>query len=314
MTMLSTGIQKSLLQGQGIYQSKARAMNTSFIIRGGRPAAGQGGAILVLALLTLAMITVLGVYSATRSSLELQIANNMENQVVAFFAAEAGISHGRRMLQNEFVKNNEAALVNNTLPNWNFLLTGGYNGTVAGTYWCGPYPDVASLNGCEYGASPFDGEWTQHGVQILQRSFVQGTKTIEYTVTVWDNVDHMFDASLFADANYSGDAVLGGDSTKAAGCTATGNNKDPSTSCYQNYDPVDDTDGMIFVRSRGIIFVGGQEVAEAIHELTFQGQISGKGQIIPGLAQEFANEGHSSSGQDLNEISASDLANSTNIS
>ncbi|MDH5679671.1 MAG: hypothetical protein OEZ28_13790 [Nitrospinota bacterium] len=296
---------------------KVYAMKKRYFIRGRRPAGGKDGAVLVLALLTLAMVTVLGVYSATRSSLEQQIANNMENQVMAFFSAEAGISHGRRVMQNEFVKANEQNMVNNLKPNWNFMLNGQYNGIVAGTYWCGDYPTTAS-NGCEYGASAFDGLWTQHGVQILQNTTVIGVKTVEYTVTVWDNVDHMFDASLYADGSYAGtDSSVAIDLNNTS-CVDTGatdlSKKKPEKSCPNDYDPVNDKDGMIFVRSKGIVYLNGVEVSEAIHELTFQGQISGKGQIIPGLAQEFANEGHSSSGMDLEEIDAADLNVSADIS
>ena len=294
-------------------QSEVYAMNKYFIIRGRHPVREDRGAVLILALLTLAMITVLGVYSSTRSSLELQIANNMENQVMAFFTAEAGISHGRRLMQNEFVKANQARMVTGaaTLPSWDFLLNGTYNGQQAGTYWCGDYP-LTTPNGCQYGASPYDGLWTLHGVQVLKRSQVVGVKTVEYTVIAWDNVDHMYNASLQTDAgSYSGtDTSISLATNPDPNCQS---NIKTKTECLNDYDPLIDRDGMIFVRSYGRIYVAGQLISEAIHELTFLGRISGKGQIIPGLAQEFANEGHSSAGTDMSEINPANLGSQTNI-
>ncbi|MDH5638774.1 MAG: pilus assembly PilX N-terminal domain-containing protein [Nitrospinota bacterium] len=297
-------------------KEEVSAMKNNYITLGRRPAVGRSGAVLVLALLTLAMITVMGVYSATRTTLEQQIASNMENQVMAFFAAEAGISHGRTMLQKEFVKANEANMVKGVRPNWNWILNGTYNGIAAQTYWCGDVP-ITAMNGCEYGASPFDGLWTTNGVEIIKRPWVVGTKTIEYTVTVWDNIDHMFDASLFANSDYTG-----GDTSVAVGdfsCDEDASaidlkGKKGTNACSNDYNPIVDKDGMIFVRSRGLVYSNGVVIAEAIHELTFEGHISGRGQVIPGLAQEFANEGHSSSGMDLNEIDPADLTNPVDLS
>ncbi|MDH5509971.1 MAG: pilus assembly PilX N-terminal domain-containing protein [Nitrospinota bacterium] len=298
-------------------KDEVSAMKRNYIARGRRSANGRSGAVLVLALLTLAMITVMGVYSATRTTLEQQIASNMENQVMAFFAAEAGISHGRTMLQKEFVKANEQNMVNGKKPTWNWILDGTFNGIAAGTYWCGDYPTTAS-NGCEFGASPFDGLWTGHGVEIIHRPWTIGTKTVEYTVTVWDNVDYMFDSSLVANDTYT-DVNSSVVIDPLATCDETVDStnlkgKNATKPCSNDYDPVNDKDGMIFVRSRGVIYSGGVVIAEAIHELTFAGRISGRGQVIPGLAQEFANEGHSSSGMDLSEIELADLTNPVDLS
>lgn len=275
-----------------------------------RLAGGRDGAILVLALLTLAMITVMGVFSATRSALEQQIANNMENQVLAFFAAEAGISHGRKVLQNEFIKANQKILALNQKPTWNFILNGTYNGTKAATYWCGDYP-IGTGNDCAHGASLFDGIWTTHGVDVLNRTWTQGSKTVQYTVTVWDDVDWQFTQAMNADGTYTGadGSIIPNPGENNTQCAQ----KNSSSDCFWNYDPLNDQDGIVYVRSKGSVLIGGKELATAVHELTFEGKVSARANIIPGLAQEFANEGHSSSGMDLNEISTADLGGSRKI-
>jgi len=306
---------------------KDNVMNERFSVRRRRPWAARDGAVLILSLLILAMITVLGVYTATRTAMEQQIANNMENQVEAFFSAEAGISHGRQVLQNAFVKYNEELMKYTTktpppLPNWSFLLNGTYNGKVAGTYWCGGYPMWASPD-CAGGASPINGPWTTHGVEVLNRTITVGSKSVQYSVMVWDNIDYMFSAVLEADESYQGSdssiKVITGKTPceqpqvqyNSSGTLAV--DMSDVANCLQNYDPVVDRDGSVFVRSTGTVSVGGQVVATASHELTFQGLIAGKGQIIPGLAQEFANEGHSSSGMDLHDISAGNLGSGTTL-
>jgi len=285
-------------------------MRLAIMRKPARPAGGRDGAILVLALLTLAMITVMGVFSASRSAMELQIANNMENQVLAFFAAEAGISHGRRVLQNEFLKANQSTLAVQKKPTWNFILNGTYNGTKASTYWCGDFP-IGTGNDCAHGASLFDGVWTLHGVDIVNRTWTQGNKTVQYTVTVWDDVDWQFTQAMNADGTYTGtDGTITVDPTADNAQCAT---KNSDSTCFWNYDPVVDQDGIIYVRSKGTVFIGGQELATAVHELTFEGQVTARTNVVPGLAQEFANEGHSSSGMDLNEISTGDLSVSRKI-
>ncbi|MDH4185268.1 MAG: pilus assembly PilX N-terminal domain-containing protein [Nitrospinota bacterium] len=307
---------------------KDNVMNERFSVRR-RPWADRDGAVLILSLLILAMITVLGVYTATRTAMEQQIANNMENQVEAFFSAEAGISHGRQVMQNAFVKYNEELMKSPAtgtkakLPNWSFMLNGTYNGKVAGTYWCGGYPMWSSPD-CAGGASPINGPWTTHGVEVLNRTITVGSKTVQYSVMVWDNIDYMFSALLEADNSYQGsDGSIKVIPPPYDLCEqpqvkydSTGKldiNLDDLAGCYQNYNPVEDRDGSVFVRSTGTVSVGGQVVATAAHELTFQGLIAGKGQIIPGLAQEFANEGHSSSGMDLHDISAGNLSSGTTL-
>jgi hypothetical protein len=289
-------------------------MRNGLMTRPRRPSGGQDGAILVLALLTLAMITVMGVFSATRSVIEMQIANNMENQVMAFYAAEAGISHGRKVLQNEFIKHNQEKLrlkgiLGKDKPNWNFILDGTYNGTAAGAIWCGEYPSGA-LNDCAHGASAYDGIWSLHGVDIVTRTWTQGNKTILYTVTVWDDVDWQFTQALGGGAGSYTDldgAIIqypGGDNLNCTGV------KSPPSDCFWDYNPTDEQDAIIYVRSKGQVFIGGQELSAAVHELVFEGQVSARSNVIPGLAQEFANEGHSSSGMDLNEISTANLGSS----
>lgn len=246
------------------------------------PMKERGGAVLILALLTLALVTVMGVYSATRTSLEQQVANNMKSSTAVFYAAEAGLNHARSLLEEEFINRNQAKVVSSSdTPDWSFVLDGSVYSSAASNYWC--------ETGC-LEIEMVNGAWIAGGVQILQRTYTADNITYTYTVTAWDNDETHKDTSV--DANGDRNFADYDDTACGAG---------PDT------DATVDCDGNIAIRSVAVAAVGGTEVASAILEMSLVGSVSSTGQIVPGLSQEFVNSGKTSAGSDLGEVAAGSL-------
>ncbi|VAX20803.1 hypothetical protein MNBD_NITROSPINAE01-1194, partial [hydrothermal vent metagenome] len=133
-----------------------------------KPMNNRRGATLVLAMLVLAMVTIMGVYSATRSSLEQNISKNLETDMSLFFAAEAGLNHAVKILSNDFAN----PAVNSAGSNWNFALDGSR------------YGQVATARVVQ------NGQWTAgNGVPITSQTFSVGAITVNYTVELWNNND-----------------------------------------------------------------------------------------------------------------------------
>lgn len=241
-----------------------------------RPLEQRGGAVLILALLLLAMVTVMGIYSATRSSIEQRIAGNMRANMEVFFAAEAGLSHARTLLARDFQTGNQTKLATGTEPDWDFLLDSStLYPSVAATYFCGPVPsDGSANNGCADGASLLDGVWTTNGLQVLSNTIQSGNLSITYTVTAWDNIDYL-------------------------------NNMDTAD---DDTNPVDDTDGVIYMRSVAVATIDGSEVGRAIMQMTLEGQVSNPMSFDDPVAQSNFGPGKASAGRDIDEIDVGDLA------
>ena len=75
----------------------------------------EDGMILVIALIVLALLTLLGLGATTTSTIELDIAVNEKAQKIAFYAADAGIEAGRAVLND--LKTGDSG-------NWDNLLQG----------------------------------------------------------------------------------------------------------------------------------------------------------------------------------------------
>lgn len=246
------------------------------------PLEQRDGAVLILALLVLALVTVMGVYSATRTSLEQQVANNMKSSAAVFYAAEAGLNHARSLLEEEFVNRNQTKVTSSSdTPDWSFVLDGSVYSSAASNYWC--------ETGC-LEVEMANGAWIAGGVQIIQRTYAADNVTYTYTVTAWDNDESHKDTSVDSNGDRNFDDY--DDTACGAG---------PDT------DPTVDCDGNIAIRSVAVATVNGAEVASAILEMNLVGSISNTGQIVPGLSQEFVNSGKTSSGSDLSEIAAGTL-------
>lgn len=241
------------------------------------PLQERRGAVLLLALLILAMVTVMGIYSATKSSIEQRIANNMRTNMGAFFIAETGLKHAKTILAKDFQDGNAAKLAAALEePDWDFLLDGSmYALPMSLTYFCGPVPTTAANGGCGDGESMLDGPWTAAGVQIAQRTVTVGNLDITYTVTAWDNFGE--------DTNPNN-----GDGTE---------DKDPTT----------DDDQLIYIRSVAVAMSGAAEVGRAIQQMTLAGQVSNPMSFDDLPGQEGFGASKASAGRDIDEIDVADL-------
>ncbi|AOY58047.1 MULTISPECIES: pilus assembly PilX family protein [Desulfococcus] len=60
----------------------------------------EGGSALVISMLLLVVLTIIGVAATNTSVLEILIANSSKKKAEAFYAAEAGIDHARKLLSD----------------------------------------------------------------------------------------------------------------------------------------------------------------------------------------------------------------------
>ncbi len=226
------------------------------------------GVVLIAALLVLAMVTVMGLYGTRMAGLEQHVASNTRANMSTFFYAESGLNHGMVMLANEFDDYNSDNIALGNNPTWSYALDGTAFPSAATEFFC---------QDCDAGESYLTGAWTNGGVQIISRSNTFGNLTIIYTVTLWDN-----------DESYK-------DSTYDEYDINCANN---------NTDPIVDCDGYIVLRSVTQAFAAGSTdpVSESIQEMVLQGSVDSSGAILPGVSQEFANEGSASGGSDLHDI------------
>lgn len=142
------------------------------------PVKGREGAVLVMSLLLLAMITILGVYSSTRTAMEEKVAGAAISATRVFYVAEAALSHGRKLV------NDQVAAVNGA-TNWDDALGGTLFPPAATSYYCDPNGD-----GCPDTASLVSGAWTNQGTLVLDNvtTTVAGI-TYTYSVFLYNNDD-----------------------------------------------------------------------------------------------------------------------------
>ena len=124
------------------------------------------GAVLVIAMLVLLLLTLMGRGAMTTSTIEMGIAGNERFHNKTFYTAEAGIEHIKAMLQTEFTMRNPAKIASGQNPDWDFAL----NGTVEGI-------DAAT-----------DTNFTGGAVWVNDQVLGDGAGlSCNYTVTVWNN-------------------------------------------------------------------------------------------------------------------------------
>ena len=87
----------------------------------------ESGTVLVIAMLTLAILSLIGVAATTSSSIEAEISGNDRVHKEAFFATEFGLTVGERVIQSLIKRQdfNEGTIVGHygegTQPAWNAL-------------------------------------------------------------------------------------------------------------------------------------------------------------------------------------------------
>jgi hypothetical protein len=138
----------------------------------------EQGSVLLLAILILFAVTMLGIFSTSTSTVELQVTANNAFRKKAFYAAEAGLEHARAILTPKMLPKNTARLAAGQKPVWTFALDGSETGIGAASLNDDDRPDF------ENGAT-----WLED-VQL-------GDST--YTVRVYDDWEDDDDAT--ADSN-----------------------------------------------------------------------------------------------------------------
>jgi hypothetical protein len=155
----------SLSRGEGNRRASLSRGEGGGLLNG--PNHARRGAAMVLALLILALVTAMGVFAATRSSMEQRIASNSKDNTAAFFTAEGGIRHGMALLKS-WLSSNMAYP-----PVWT-----GYLAT-ATSYYC---------KSCDTGvATIYSGDWLTQGVTVVNNTYTLGNYDYNYKVYAWNN-------------------------------------------------------------------------------------------------------------------------------
>jgi hypothetical protein len=84
----------------------------------------ENGYIIIVALLILALLTVISVSAINMSTTESKIATNELLFEKAFYAAEAGLQQVTEDLRSQYLSGNSAILATSGTPNWKFALQG----------------------------------------------------------------------------------------------------------------------------------------------------------------------------------------------
>ena len=121
----------------------------------------ENGYIIIVALLILALLTVISVSAINMSMTESKIATNELLYEKAFYAAETGLQHVTELLRSQYLAGNSTILAASGTPNWNFALAGAVDSNGDGIG--------------DFGES----------IQVLNRKF----DNIDIQVWIWNNDD-----------------------------------------------------------------------------------------------------------------------------
>ena len=125
---------------------------------------------LIMAIMFLALLTIIGLSASRTSTIEVQIANNAMEHTRTFYAAEAGLQHAIKLMEDPFVGHNADRVRSGTVATWSFALDGTY------------HPVANDPNGD--GIPAYD---PNHGGAVWVIN--QNIGGIDYTVSVWNNND-----------------------------------------------------------------------------------------------------------------------------
>jgi hypothetical protein len=134
----------------------------------------QDGMVMIMAVMFLALLTIIGLSASRTSVVEVQIANNTMEHVRTFYAAEAGLAHAMKMLEDPFVAHNADRVAAALTATWDFALDGTYHGTANDV---DHYVGTTLMSGYDRNLD---------GAVWIRDQVIDG---ISYTVSVWNNVD-----------------------------------------------------------------------------------------------------------------------------
>ncbi|MBF0169912.1 MAG: hypothetical protein HQK87_02290 [Nitrospinae bacterium] len=235
-----------------------------------RPLRGRRGAVLVMSLLLLAMITILGVYAATRTAVEEKVAGANASYTSVFYMSEAALSHARKMLTDAYIEDtyNQQAANNATIsPNWSFALDGSLYPPAAANIYCS--------TGCTDSAGLVVGAWIDGGVTVVDQTKTVNSIDYTYTVTLYDNND------------------AGAQDVKGNTCPAV---VAPAT------DATSDCDGVVIVRATARAWQGGTLLAESIQEESMGTTLTNVTPINDTTGGEGGKVGKTSTSDDTGEV------------
>ena len=129
----------------------------------------EQGSVLVMAIMVLALLTIVAFTATRTSNIEVQISGNELLHQKYFFTAEAGIARAIKQLEQPFVNANAPLVRTGSQATWNFALDGTVIADIAG--------DCGSGIGC------YENE---NGVGWLNDMTLNG---VRYSVTLWNNDD-----------------------------------------------------------------------------------------------------------------------------
>lgn len=94
------------------------------------PLENQGGFALVSAMIFLVLLTVIGIAATNTANIETMISGSEKNRQRAFFAADAGIEHGKIVMMNAM----KAEFARTGTTNWDGVLSDSQSGVVSVDY------------------------------------------------------------------------------------------------------------------------------------------------------------------------------------
>jgi len=133
---------------------------------------GEQGSALIVTVMVLALLSIVAFSSVRSSTTEVQIAGNELQHQKYFYAAEAGIDHAVKLLEEHFRAANATAVRLGAKANWNFAFSG--NDQKQNTS-----DDAVDIDGDELGSYAEAAVW-------IDNALIDG---ISYRITLWNNDD-----------------------------------------------------------------------------------------------------------------------------
>lgn len=129
--------------------------------------ANENGYVLVIAIMILALLTIIGISASKTSTTEIQTSTNSLLYERAFWTAESGLEHLKELLKVQLVQWNAAKIATGASPDWTFALNG-------------------SVTGASATDSDADGFGDYEGGVIWIEAELDN---VNYSVRVWNNAD-----------------------------------------------------------------------------------------------------------------------------